>query len=147
MPHCMDEDRLSEDRAPDAAVANRATPILVVEDFSSMVRILRTLLSRIGLDNVDSAIDGRAAIERMRYKKYELVITDCNMPGMSGYKLLREIRTDPRWEMTPVLLMSADPNVVRFIRETDLTQYLVKPFDAEQLSAKIQGLFSLRSTQ
>ena len=60
-----------------------------------MVHIRHGLLSRIGVDNIDSVADGVAALARMRDKKYELVITDCNVPGMSGYELLRELRTDP----------------------------------------------------
>jgi DNA-binding response OmpR family regulator len=64
------------------------------------------------------------------------------MTGMSGYELLREVRTDPHLEMTPVLLMTADPGVIALIRETDLTQYLVKPFSAGVLKAKLQGLLA-----
>jgi two-component system chemotaxis response regulator CheY len=108
-----------------------------------MARILRNLLQQIGVPNVDDAPGARVALEMMRKKHYELLITDCNMPGMSGYELLREVRTDPHLEMTAVLLMTADPSVMRFIKETDLTQYLIKPFSAETLKAKLQSLLAL----
>ena len=108
-----------------------------------MVRVLRSLLGRIGLRDVEDASDARAALEMMRTLHYDLLITDYNMAGMNGYDLLREVRTDPRLEMTPVLLMTADPSVTRFIKETDLTQCLIKPFSAEMLKAKIQHLLSL----
>lgn len=112
------------DRVTADETRSRSMPVLMVEDFSSMARILRNLLHQIGLENVDDAAGARIALEMMRKKHYELLITDCNMTGMSGYELLREIRTDPHLEMTPVLLMTADPSVITLIRETDLTQYL-----------------------
>ena len=127
---------------PADALRNRSTPVLLVEDAGPMVGILRNLLHKIGLDNVDDAPGAEMALERMRERNYGLVIMDGNMPGMSGYELLREIRRDPRLEMTAVLMMTADPNVVRFIRETDLTQYLVRPFSADMLKAKISGLLA-----
>ena len=128
-----------------SVAANLSTPILVVEDFSTMVRILRNLLKQIGLENVDDAADGRIALAKMREKSYELVITDCNMAAMSGYELLREIRTDPRLELTAILMMTADPNIARLVKETDITQYLIKPFSAETLKVKIDGLLAHRS--
>jgi two-component system, chemotaxis family, chemotaxis protein CheY len=114
----------------------------VVEDFSTMVRILRNLLRQIGLHDVDDAPGGSIALLMMRKRRYELLIVDCNMPGMSGYELLREVRNDPSVKLTPVLLMTADPSVGRFVTETDLTQYLIKPFSAEMLKVKIQNLLS-----
>ena len=136
----------SVDQRPADALSNRSTPVLVVENVGTMVSVLRNLLHKIGLDNVDDAPGAEMALEKMREKGYGLVIMDGNMPGMSGYELLREIRLDPRLEMTAVLMMTADPNVVRFIRETDLTQYLIKPFSADMLKAKIQQLLSLSRT-
>src|SRR5262245_66170348 len=85
----------SVDRPPDA-LPNTLTPVLVVEDLAIIVRLLRNLLRRIGLENVDDAAGARIALEKMRAKNYALVITDCNMPGMSGDELLREIRSEER---------------------------------------------------
>jgi two-component system chemotaxis response regulator CheY len=132
----------SVDQGPADALPDRSTPILVVDDLGSMVRILRNLLHKLGLHNVDDAAGAEMALEKMREKSYGLVIIESNMLGMSGYELLREIRLDPRLEMTAVLVMTSDPNVVRFIRETDLTQYLIKPFSADMLKVKIAGLLS-----
>ena len=128
------------DERPAKALHGASTPILVVEDLVMIARLLRNLLRRIGLENVDDAPSGRIALEKMRAKNYALVITDCNMPGMSGSELLREIRSDPRLEMTAVLMVTADPTVGRFIEETSLTQYLIKPFSADMLTTKITGL-------
>jgi two-component system chemotaxis response regulator CheY len=135
-------DRLSGsvDERPVEALHSASTPVLVVEDLVMIARLLRNLLRRIGLENVDDAPSGRIALEKMRAKNYALVITDCNMPGMSGYELLREIRSDPRLEMTAVLMVTADPAVVRFVTETDVTQYLIKPFSGDMLTTKITGL-------
>ena len=135
----------SVDQAPADAFAHSSTPVLLVEDLAMIVRLLRNLLRRVGLENVDDAPGGRIALEKMRAKNYALVITDCNMPGMSGYDLLKEIRSDPHLETTAVLMITADPSVVRSISETDLTQYLIKPFSAEMLKAKIMGLLSRTS--
>jgi len=107
-----------------------------------MVRILRNLLQRIGFADVDDAPGARIALEMLRKKRYGLLITDYNMAGMSGYELLREVRTDPRLEMTAVLLMTADPSVTNLVKETEITQCLIKPFSAKMLKAKIQGLLS-----
>ena len=130
---------------PAGALPNTLTPVLVVEDLAMIVRLLRNLLRRVGLENVDDASGARIALEKMRAKNYALVITDCNMPGMSGYELLTEIRSDPRLQMMAVLVVTADPSVARFITETGLTQYLIKPFSAEMLKAKITGLLSRSS--
>ena len=135
----------SVNQASADALADSSTPVLVVEDLVMITRLLRNLLRRIGLENVDDALGARVALEKMRAKNYALVITDCNMPGMSGYDLLKEIRSDPRFETTAVLMITADPSVVRFITETDLTQYLIKPFSADMLKAKVLGLLSRTS--
>ena len=78
--------------------------VLVVDDYSTMIRIIRNLLKQLGFDNIDDASDGSAALNKMRGKKYGLVISDWNMEPMTGYDLLREVRADPRRAARPCAL-------------------------------------------
>jgi len=82
-------------------------PILVVDDYNTMIRIIRNLLKQIGFDNVDDASDGSAALAKMQGKKYGLVISDWNMEPMTGYDLLREVRADPNLATTPFIMITA----------------------------------------
>src|SRR6202140_5957439 len=83
-------------------------PILVVDDYNTMIRIIRNLLKQIGFDNVDDASDGSAALAKMQGKKYGLVISDWNMEPMTGYDLLREGRADPNFATTPSIIITAE---------------------------------------
>ena len=76
-------------------------PVLVVDDYSTMIRIIRNLLKQLGFENIDDASDGSAALNKMRGKKYGLVISDWNMEPMTGYDLLKEVRADPNLATTP----------------------------------------------
>jgi two-component system chemotaxis response regulator CheY len=80
---------------------NTNMPVLVVDDYKTMVRIIRNLLKQLGFANVDEAADGTAALDMMRNKQYGLVISDWNMEPMTGYELLREMRADDRLPRTP----------------------------------------------
>ncbi len=77
-------------------------PVLVVDDYNTMIRIIRNLLKQLGFEDVDDASDGSAALSKMRDKKYGLVISDWNMEPMTGYELLKEVRADPGLNKTPV---------------------------------------------
>ncbi len=83
-------------------------PVLVVDDYSTMIRIIRNLLKQLGFDNIDDASDGSAALDKMRGKKYGLVISDWNMEPMTGYDLLREVRADPNLATTPFIMITAE---------------------------------------
>ncbi len=76
-------------------------PVLVVDDYGTMIRIIRNLLKQLGFDNIDDASDGSQALDKMRGKKYGLVISDWNMEPMTGYDLLKEVRADPNLATTP----------------------------------------------
>src|SRR6266702_8389180 len=78
-------------------------PVLVVDDYNTMIRIIRNLLKQLGFDNIDDASDGSAALNKMRGKKYGLVISDWNMEPITGYNLLREVRADPNLATTPFI--------------------------------------------
>ncbi|MGC2087695.1 MAG: response regulator, partial [Bradyrhizobium sp.] len=79
-------------------------PVLVVDDYATMIRILKNLLKQIGFENIDDASDGSMALNKMRAKKYGLVISDWNMEPMTGYDLLREVRADPNLATTPFIM-------------------------------------------
>ena len=83
-------------------------PVLVVDDYSTMIRIIRNLLKQLGFDNIDDASDGSAALNKMRGKKYGLVISDWNMEPMTGYDLLKEIRGDPNLAEIPFIMVTAE---------------------------------------
>lgn len=121
-----------------------STPILVVDDYSTMIRIIRNLLRQIGLDNVDDASDGTDALAKMRGRKYGLVISDWNMEPMTGYELLREVRANPELSQTPFIMITAESKTENVIaaKKAGVNNYIVKPFNAATLKTKIDAVFS-----
>ena len=113
--------------------------ILVVDDYNTMIRIIRNLLKQIGFENVDDASDGSAALNKMRGKKYGLVISDWNMEPMTGYELLKNVRAAPETAKTPFILVTAEsrPDNVVAAQKEGANEYLVKPFSAPVLKEKI----------
>src|ERR1044071_8209256 len=83
-------------------------PVLVVDDYNTMIRIIRNLLKQLGFENVDDASDGTAALAKMRERKYGLVISDWNMEPMTGYELLQQVRSDPGLYSTPFIMVTAE---------------------------------------
>ena len=83
-------------------------PILVVDDYNTMIRIIRNLLKQLGFENIDDAPDGAAALSKMRSRRYGLVISDWNMEPMTGYELLRQIRNDAKLAGTPFIMVTAE---------------------------------------
>jgi two-component system chemotaxis response regulator CheY len=118
-------------------------PILVVDDYSTMVKIVRNLLRQIGFRDVDDASDGEVALGKMRSRKYRLVISDWNMESMTGYELLKEVRSDPQLAKTPFIMITAEskPENVIAAKKAGVSNYIVKPFDAETLRYKIEAVF------
>jgi two-component system chemotaxis response regulator CheY len=114
-------------------------PILVVDDYGTMVRIIRNLLKQIGYENVDEALDGRIALEKIRSKKYGLVISDWNMEPVTGYELLQKVRIDPLNATTPFIMVTAESKTDNAVaaRKAGVSNYIVKPFNAATLKAKI----------
>ena len=118
-------------------------PVLVVDDYSTMVRIIRNLLRQLGFADVDDASDGAEAIAKMHAKRYGLVISDWNMEPMTGFDLLRQVRADPELGDTPFIMVTAElktENVVA-ARKAGVNNYIVKPFNAQTLKAKIEAVF------
>lgn len=113
--------------------------ILVVDDFSTMRRIIKNILREIGYNNVDEADDGSTALEKLKGAKFDFVVTDWNMPNMPGIELLKVIRQDPTLKTMPVLMVTAEAqkeNVLQAV-EAGVDNYIVKPFTAAALKEKI----------
>jgi two-component system chemotaxis response regulator CheY len=119
-------------------------PVLVVDDYSTMVRIIRNLLRQLGFSDVDDANDGAAALAKMCAKRYGLVISDWNMEPMSGYELLLKVRADPALGETPFIMVTAESKTDNVIaaRKAGVNNYIVKPFNAQTLRAKIEAAFT-----
>jgi two-component system chemotaxis response regulator CheY len=118
-------------------------PILIVDDYNTMVRIIRNLLRQLGFEDVDDAPDGAAALSKLRAKKYGLVISDWNMEPMTGYDLLKEVRADPNLAMTPFIMITAESKTENVIaaKKAGVNNYIVKPFNAATLKNKIEAVF------
>jgi len=122
-------------------------PVLVVDDYSTMVRIIRNLLAQIGFADVDDAKDGVSALEKMRIKRYRLVISDWNMEPMTGYDLLKEVRADPGLGQVPFIMVTAESKTENVIaaKKAGVNTYIVKPFNAQTLKSKIESVFTDKS--
>jgi len=118
-------------------------PILVVDDYQTMIRIIRNLLKQLGFDDVDDAADGSAALGKLKEKKYGLVISDWNMEPMTGYELLKEVRADDQLRTTPFIMVTAESKTENVIaaKKAGVNNYIVKPFNAQTLKSKIDAVF------
>ena len=124
-------------------MADRNMKFLVVDDFSTMRRIVRNLLKEIGFNNVDEAEDGVDALAKLRGGGFGFVVSDWNMPNMTGYDLLREIRSDPALKDLPVLMVTAEARKENIIAaaKAGASGYVVKPFTAATLDEKLSKIF------
>ena len=118
-------------------------PILVVDDYNTMIRIIRNLLRQLGFNDVDDAPDGSIALSKMHIKRYGLIISDWNMEPMTGYELLREVRSDPSLASTPFIMVTAESKTENVIaaKQAGVNNYIVKPFNAATLKTKIEAVF------
>ena len=119
-------------------------PILVVDDYNTMVRIIRNLLRQLGFQDVDDAADGSSALSKMAGKKYGLVISDWNMEPMTGYELLKQVRADPQMAETPFIMITAESKTENVVaaKQAGANNYIIKPFNAETLKHKIEAVFT-----
>jgi len=117
--------------------------VLVVDDYGTMIRIIRNLLKQLGFENVDDASDGAAALEKMHSRKYGLVISDWNMEPMTGYELLQKMRSDRNLCETPFIMITAESKTdnVLAAKKAGVNNYIVKPFNAQTLKGKIEAVF------
>lgn len=117
--------------------------VLVVDDFATMRRIIKNILRQLGYENILEADDGLAALDVLRSDKVDFIISDWNMPRMSGIELLKAVRTTEEWKDTPFLMVTAEgqkENVIEAVK-AKVSNYIVKPFTPETLSEKIKKIF------
>ena len=117
--------------------------ILVVDDFSTMRRIVRNLLKELGFANVEEAEDGAVALQKLQEGGFDFVVTDWNMPNIDGLQLLQAIRSNPALSRLPVLMITAEAKKENIIAaaQAGANGYIVKPFTAATLAEKLQKIF------
>ncbi len=118
--------------------------VLIVDDFATMRRILKNILKQIGFTNISEADDGTTALEELQKARFDLVISDWNMPKMTGIELLKEIRASSDLKDIPVLMVTAEAqkqNVIEAVK-AGVSNYVVKPFTADAISEKLEKIFS-----
>jgi len=122
---------------------NKNMRILVVDDFSTMRRIVKNLLTDLGFTNMAEAEDGHSALAALRASSFDFVITDWNMPGMSGIELLKAIRADERLKTLPVMMVTAEAKREQIIEaaQNGVNGYIIKPFTAQTLQEKLDKVF------
>ena len=118
-------------------------PVLIVDDYNTMVRIIRNLLKQLGFQDIDDANDGSQALAKMHERQYGLVISDWNMEPMTGYDLLKQVRSDPGLSTTPFIMVTAESKTENVIaaKKAGVSNYIVKPFNAQTLKSKIDAVF------
>lgn len=117
--------------------------ILIVDDFSTMRRIVKNLLNDLGYSNTAEADDGTTALTALRSAPFDFVVTDWNMPGMTGIDLLRAIRADEKLKTLPVLMVTAEAKREQIIEaaQNGVNGYIIKPFTAQTLEEKLGKIF------
>ena len=117
--------------------------ILVVDDFSTMRRIIKNLLRDLGFTNTQEADDGSTALPMLQQGDFDFLITDWNMPGMEGIELLKRVRADEKLKSMPVLLVTAEAKKEQIVEaaQAGVNGYIVKPFTAQTLREKIEKIF------
>lgn len=116
------------------------TKVLIVDDYQTMLRVIRNLLDQIGFKDIDEATDGQMASEKMKAKQYDLVISDWNMEPMSGIDLLKSVRGEGN--KIPFIMVTAESKTENIIaaKQAGVNNYIVKPFNATTLKSKIQSV-------
>ena len=114
-------------------------PILIVDDYKTMLRIIRNLLRQLNFTNIEEATDGSMALRKLREKDFGLVISDWNMEPMTGFQLLKEVRADAKLKNIPFVMITAEAKTENVIaaKKAGVSNYIVKPFNAETLKGKL----------
>ena len=118
--------------------------VLVVDDFATMRRIVKNILTQLGYKSIVEADDGTTALAILKQEKIDLIISDWNMPKMTGLDLLKNVRADPNMATTPFIMVTAEAqqdNIILAVK-AKVSQYIVKPFTADTLGEKIKKVFS-----
>jgi two-component system chemotaxis response regulator CheY len=116
--------------------------ILIVDDFKTMLKIVEGMLKQLGFKNIDDASDGTMALEKLRSKKYDLVLSDWNMEPMSGFDLLKQVRADASLKHIPFVLITAESKTENIIaaKQAGVNNYIVKPFNVNTLKEKLSAV-------
>ena len=119
-------------------------PILVVDDFATMRRIVKTCLKQLGFSNLSEAPDGQVALEKLQNGEFELIVSDWNMPNMMGIDLLKAVRSDEKLKTIPFLMVTAEAQKENILEaaKAGVSNYIIKPFDSETLKTKLEAIFS-----
>lgn len=119
--------------------------VLIVDDYKTVLRIVRQMLTEIGFTEIDEASDGTQALELLRTKDYGLILSDWNMAPMTGLELLRAVRSSTKTEKVPFILITAEAKVenVATARAAGVSGYMIKPFNAATLKTKISPFVKL----
>ena len=122
---------------------DKSMNVLVVDDYKTMVRIVRSLLEQLGFRNIDDACDGPTALDMIRHKEYGLILSDWNMSPMTGYELLKTVRADPENAKTPFVMVTAEAKVENVVaaRQAGVNNYIIKPFTLAVLKQKLTSVF------
>jgi len=117
--------------------------ILIVDDFSTMRRIIKNLLRDLGFNNTEEADDGNTGLPKLQSGNFDFLVTDWNMPGMTGIDLLRAVRADDKLKTLPVLMVTAEAKKEQIVMaaQEGVNGYIVKPFTAQTLKEKIDKIF------
>lgn len=119
---------------------DKSINVLIVDDYKTMLRIIRNLLKQIDFNNVEDATDGAEALGKLRTGSFGLIISDWNMQPMTGLQLLQEVRADARLKTTPFIMVTAESKTENVVaaKKAGVSNYIVKPFNAETLREKIE---------
>lgn len=123
---------------------DKSMNVLIVDDYKTMLRIIRNLLKQIEFNNVDEATEGGEALSKLRGGNYGLVISDWNMQPMTGLQLLQEVRADAKLKATPFIMITAESKAENVVaaKQAGVSNYIVKPFNAETLRDKIEKVLA-----
>ena len=123
---------------------DKSMNVLIVDDYKTMLRIIRNLLKQIEFHNVEEATDGAEALSKLRGGSFGLVISDWNMAPMTGLELLQEVRADARLKSTPFIMITAESKAENVVaaKQAGVSNYIVKPFNAETLREKIEKVLA-----
>lgn len=124
-------------------MANTNMKVLIVDDFATMRRIVKNILTQLGYKNIIEADDGTTALELLKHEKVDMIISDWNMPKMTGLELLKAVRADAAMKDLPFIMVTAEAqqdNIILAVK-AKVSQYVVKPFTADTLGEKIDKVF------
>lgn len=118
---------------------DKSMNVLVVDDYKTMIRIVRGLLEQLGFRNIDDATDGVTALQKIQQNDYGLILSDWNMAPMTGYDLLKAVRADPRTRKTPFVMVTAEAKTENVVaaRQAGVNNYIIKPFTLAVLKQKL----------